>query len=312
MFHRGTIFGFGTPIDINVIFHDASTRKRIAVTKYCNEAQSYKGPMGLGQTEAQILYLFTTGETIQGQVLVATPPDRKVDFLELKCQLIGQITTDKETTEFVTHETILSGPGTTDTLSTFDYSFADVSMPYESYTGICTHLRYLIQVTMSRAYAPTVVETQEFWVQNPEEEAEINSGIKMEVGIEDCLHIEFEYNKSKYHLNDVVLGKVFFLLVKLKVKHMELSIVRRETTGHGGTLTTESDTVATFEVMDGPPAKGESIPVRLFLGGLRLSPTYRHVHNKFSTKYYLNLVLVDEENRRYYKQQEIVLWRKHL
>ena len=35
----------------------------------------------------------------------------------------------------------------------------------------------------------------------------------MEVGIEDCLHIEFEYNKSKYHLNDAVLGKIFFLLV---------------------------------------------------------------------------------------------------
>lgn len=31
-------------------------------------------------------------------------------------------------------------------------------------------------------------------------------------------------------------GKVFFLLVKLKVKHMELSIVRRETTGHGVSL----------------------------------------------------------------------------
>lgn len=27
---------------------------------------------------------------------------------------------------------------------------------------------------------------------------EMNSSIKMEVGIEDCLHIEFEYNKSKY------------------------------------------------------------------------------------------------------------------
>jgi len=24
-----------------------------------------------------------------------------------------------------------------------------------------------------------------------------NNSIKMEVGIEDCLHIEFEYNKSK-------------------------------------------------------------------------------------------------------------------
>lgn len=27
---------------------------------------------------------------------------------------------------------------------------------------------------------------------------EMNCPIKMEVGIEDCLHIEFEYNKSKY------------------------------------------------------------------------------------------------------------------
>ena len=26
---------------------------------------------------------------------------------------------------------------------------------------------------------------------------ELNNSIKMEVGIEDCLHIEFEYNKSK-------------------------------------------------------------------------------------------------------------------
>ena len=29
------------------------------------------------------------------------------------------------------------------------------------------------------------------------QEPEINNSIKMEVGIEDCLHIEFEYDKSK-------------------------------------------------------------------------------------------------------------------
>jgi len=27
---------------------------------------------------------------------------------------------------------------------------------------------------------------------------DMNNSIKMEVGIEDCLHIEFEYNKCKY------------------------------------------------------------------------------------------------------------------
>ena len=56
--------------------------------------------------------------------------------------------------------------------------------------------------------------------------------------------------------------------------------------------------------------KGESIPIRLFLAGYDLTPTMRDVQKKFSVKYYLNLVLVDEEERRYFKQQEIILWRK--
>ncbi len=40
----------------------------------------------------------------------------------------------------------------------------------------------------------------------------------MEVGIEDCLHIEFEYDKGRYHLKDTVVGKIYFLLVsKLEI-----------------------------------------------------------------------------------------------
>ena len=39
----------------------------------------------------------------------------------------------------------------------------------------------------------------------------------MEVGIEDCLHIEFEYNKSRYHLRDTVVGKIYFLLVSCRL-----------------------------------------------------------------------------------------------
>jgi len=56
---------------------------------------------------------------------------------------------------------------------------------------------------------------------------------------------------------------------------------------------------------------GESIPIRLFLGGFpELTPTFKNIHNKFSVKYYLNLVLVDEEDRRYFKQQEVIFHRK--
>lgn len=36
----------------------------------------------------------------------------------------------------------------------------------------------------------------------------------------------------------------------------------------------------------------------------------RDINKKFSVRYYLNLVLMDTEDRRYFKQQEITLWRK--
>ena len=50
-------------------------------------------------------------------------------------------------------------------------------------------------------------------------------------------------------------------------------------------------------------APGESIPIRLFLSGYELTPTMKDINKKFSVRYYLNLVLVDEEERRYFKQQ---------
>ena len=101
---------------------------------------------------------------------------------------------------------------------------------------------------------------------------------------------------------------------------MELSIIRRETTGSPPNQYNESETITKFEIMDGAPVRGESssdigenqsdvlltgetIPIRLFLGGFDLTPTFRDVNKKFSVRYYLNLVLVDEENRRYFKQQ---------
>lgn len=51
------------------------------------------------------------------------------------------------------------------------------------------------------------------------------------------------------------------------------------------------------------PFPGESIPIRLFLAGYELTPTMRDINKKFSVRYYLNLVLIDEEERRYFKQQ---------
>lgn len=228
--------------------------------------------------------------------------------------------------EFLSLGQELAAPGDLQHPQAYDFNFKNVEKQYESYNGINVKLRYFIKVTVSRRMAD-VIREKDLWVFSYRIPPEMNSSIKMDVGIEDCLHIEFEYSKSKYHLKDVIVGRIYFLLVRLKIKHMELSIIRRETTGTPPNQYNESETLVRFEIMDGSPSRGETIPIRLFLGGFDLTPTFREVNKKYSTRYYLSLVLIDEgkspllaltqnlannttDARRYFKQSEIVLYRQ--
>ncbi len=54
--------------------------------------------------------------------------------------------------------------------------------------------------------------------------------------------------------------------------------------------------------MDGCPDVGEQVPIRMYMNGVQLTPSYNNIHNRLTVKYWINLVLVDEEDRRYFKQ----------
>ena len=149
--------------------------------------------------------------------------------------------------EFLSLGQELAAPGELQHPQTFPFNFKNVEKQYESYNGINVKLRYFVRVTVSRRIAD-VVREKDIWVYSYRMPPEINAPIKMDVGIEDCLHIEFEYSKSKYHLKDVIVGRIYFLLVRLKIKHMELSIIRRETTGSLPNQYNESETLVRFEV----------------------------------------------------------------
>jgi len=293
--------GFGAAADVDVEFKDQDNLKKVAMKNENGDLEN--------------MYLFTFNDTVAGQVHVKLPKGKALEHMGIKIELVGQIEMlyDRgNPNEFTSLVRELEAPGTMADSKSFAFEFANVEKQYETYTGANVRLRYFVRVKITRQYASNIVKTIDFAVQNVSPEPDINPPIKMEVGIEDCLHIEFEYNKSKYHLQDVVIGKIYFLLVRIKIKHMEVVIIKRESTGTGPNVYNESENISKFEIMDGAPVRGESIPIRLFLSPYELTPTYKSVHNKFSVKYYLNLVLVDEEDRRYFKQQEIQIWRKAL
>ncbi|KAL4442451.1 hypothetical protein ABPG77_005035 [Micractinium sp. CCAP 211/92] len=262
--------------------------------------------------EVETLPLFSSKDTISGEVKVTPIPGKRADHQGIRVQLLGEVELASERGhphQFLSLVRDLAPPGDLTTQMSLPFEFGSVEMQYESYRGTQAQLRYLLRVTVARGLGQSVVKDHPFWVRNWQPQPSAGPPIKMEVGIEDCLHIEFEYDRGAYHLTDTVLGRIHFLLVRIKLKHMELEIRRRETSGAGAAAKSESETVAKYEIMDGAPVRGESIPIRLSLRPYELSPSYDNVFHKFSVRYFLNLVLVDEEDRRYFKQQEITLYR---
>jgi len=289
---------FSTPVDIDIVLEDSDERAMVDVK--------------LDKNRKEKVPLYMDEESVKGAVTIRPKDGKRLEHTGIKVQFIGTIEMffDRGNHyEFLSLGQELAAPGDLQHPQTFDFNFKNIQKQYESYNGINVKLRYFVRVTVSRRMAD-VVREKDIWVYSYKIPPETSSSIKMDVGIEDCLHIEFEYSKSKYHLKDVIVGRIYFLLVRLKIKHMELSIIRRETTGAAPNQYNESETLVRFEIMDGSPSRGETIPIRLFLGGFDLTPTFREVNKKYSTRYYLSLVLIDEDARRYFKQSEIVLFRQ--
>ncbi|CAB3409216.1 unnamed protein product [Caenorhabditis bovis] len=293
------LFGFGQSAEVQIKLANEENRKTV-------KARGEDGNM-------HDHYLYYDGESIMGTVHVnLKKANQKFEHQGIRIEFIGQIEVYYDRgnqQDFISLTRELARPGELTQNTQFPFEFHNVEKPYESYMGSNVKLRYFLRVTVVRRITDITREL-DLAVHALSSYPDNDSSIKMEVGIEDCLHIEFEYNKNKYHLQDVIVGKIYFLLVRIKIKYMEIAILKTEIVGSGPNTFKESENVAKFEIMDGAPVRGESIPIRLFLAGYDLTPTMRDVGKKFSVKYSLNLVLVDEEDRRYFKQQEVTLWRK--
>jgi vacuolar protein sorting-associated protein 26 len=75
-------------------------------------------------------------------------------------------------------------------------------------------------VYLHRNYNNKIDKEQNFAVQilTPEMDSVPPVPIKVEVGVDNFLHIEFEYVKTRYHFKDCIVAKVFFHLVKLRIR----------------------------------------------------------------------------------------------
>eukprot|EP01156_Anaeramoeba_ignava_P005702 Anaeramoba_ignava/a3011_67.p1 GENE.a3011_67~~a3011_67.p1 ORF type:complete len:304 (-),score=97.74 a3011_67:38-949(-) len=292
-----SFFGSKPVCEVYVAFTDERVRKKITQT--------------IKEQKHQLL-VFTSGDSVGGKIKIQVKEGKKLEFEQIKVEFIGQIAlSGSDNYEFTTLTRELESKGSLSKSKVWDFEFPNVEKQYESYYGKIATLRYFVRLIIERGFRSNIKKEVDIFVMNKQSMPDQGKPITMEVGIQDCIHIQFEYRKSKFHLEDVVIGKVFYLLSRIKLKFMEVSVIRREIIGKGEEIDYHNEIVSRFEIMDGTPVKGESIPIRFFLESLDLTPTYKKINNKFSVRYYLKLTLFDEEDKKYFKQSEIFLYRTH-
>jgi vacuolar protein sorting-associated protein 26 len=228
-------FGGTASVDINI---DPNVRKKTAL--FFDKARNkIKLPV------------YTGDDDISGVVEVKLQGTKRLEHLGIRIELVGHLEmyTDKAlSTDFMSMAKELEPAGALVDNKVYRFMFPKFEKAYETFYGSSGSVRYYLRVSITRNYNTRIVKEVDFAVQlpTPQLEEEGRTPIKLEVGIEECLLIDFEYNKSNYHLKDCIVGKVSFHLVRIKIKLMEIAIVRREIIGTGPSSTTENETLVRF------------------------------------------------------------------
>ncbi|ORC91412.1 vacuolar protein sorting-associated protein-like [Trypanosoma theileri] len=274
------------------------------------------------------MHLFASTEPVRGRVMLT--PKGNYRHNGVLIELVGVISTFGESVQkldFMRQDKRFE-PDALRNPTPLEFHFS-APKEYESYRGINARVSYFLRVTIQRP-VKNVTEMEEVWVSRVDEQMSDTQpdasrhrsyfretvfgpqSTSMDVGVDNVLHIEFKYDKKIFHLGERVLGKVTFKVADMDIRYGEIGVVRKEYIGPGKTTDLmQSETLQKFEIMDGTPIVGEVVPIRLYLRSIpNLTPTYSSVHNCFRVLYFLNLVLITGEGKRYFKQQEITLYRR--
>ena len=261
---------------------------------------------------------FFSEDDISGKIeLIKT--SSSFDYSSITIELIGLIEyykNPKDSVRFLSLKKDISKNGSlSKDTTTYNFIFNKVKFFYESYKGDEVGVKYSIKVNIIKMMR-TISYEEEFVVVRPDEESILKKNdepITMNVGIKDLLSILIEFEHVNYSIHGTLKGFVSFGKVNLLLTKMEVQLIKKETIfGVGAQKRSKPKVIATFELIDGGPYKNETIPFRFFLEPYHLTPSYTEVAGNFSVRYYLNLIIKDNQYNKYFKQKEIFLYRLYL
>jgi len=269
------------------------------------------------EQDRQFIPVYSNGSDVEGHIEIHIPNGiPSLDYAEISVYLVGHVVAAQLDHDevFLSHKlTIKSMPGTLTESTSFDYKFKAPDMELDSYYGHLFQCRYFIRALVHRTgkmFGSNIKTDHDFCVMNLQKVVQ-KQPVTMQVGVDDCLHIRFDYNNVNIPMEGCLEGKVTVLQNNLKITSMQIQLIRREMIRTAEIHRPEvlnTVILGKYEIMDGLPGDEEVIPIRMFFQRFK-DVTNTQIHANHSVRYYANLGLIDADGRRYFKTCEVHLFR---
>ena len=285
------------------------------------------------------LFLYPTyfdNDKITGTIQLKLNNNKSILIESLSIYLIGVLQNQKSNIyENIFEDIVIISPKGTpqiiiNEISNFNFEFEPKRKPYETYIGQSNQIKYFLNVV-----ADIVIEGKSSKIENKLDicclkpaskkicdeiylNKDINKALKVNIGVENVIHINIELLKTKYCLDDVITGKIKIVKSKIQLNSINLVIKREEKINIGEINLADCQDLAKYELLEGLPEENDIIYFRYYLNGVKnLTPSYNNIDEKdktkkFEVRHFLSFEFNDNNGYQFFKNIEFEIIRMNL
>ena len=275
---------------------------------------------------------FYDNDEISGNIELKLNNNKSLIYEYISINLYGILTinSSKTKTEIYKESQELSNRKTpdiiTNEISKFSFNFTPHIKPYETYIGTLYNINYYIKaiIKTSNTNSPLLIEDQiEIACLKPIkkilcDEIYLNQNIKeINIGVENVIHVKINLMKTKFFLDDVIIGKIKIVKSEIELNNIKLVIKKEEKIFQLNEILVHNEDLSNYEIADGFIEQGDELYFKYYLKNIKnLSPCYDYKDendkNKMNVKYFLCFCFNDDQGYEFFKHIEIDIYRMNI
>ena len=235
--------------------------------------------------------------------------------LETEIYKESQELSTKKTPDIITNE-----------ISKFSFIFSPKVKPYETYIGTLFQIHYFIKaiIKTSNTNTPPLIENEvEIACLKPVkkilcDEIYLNQDIKeINIGVENVIHVKINLMKTKFLLDDIIIGKMKIVKSEIELNNIKLIIKKEEKFFQLDDILVKNEDLSRYEIAEGFVEQGDELYFKYYLKNIKnLTPNYDYKNennkNRISVKYYLCFCFNDDQGNEFFKHIEIDIYRMNI